>query len=1312
MKSFAILRTNVGLTTNVKIIVDSNYNLSLDSINTNYTLFSHRFKKYRFNSENYYDEILPKFFKNVPPEISYDIKYHEDVDTMYNTFISQYEDLYTGGARNIIENKNYDEEYEYLSPLYLGSELPSNFIIFRIDGSGITNTNKEIFKEEILNKFKTVKVFDLGPTTPIGKWLRMNFTENEYFPHAPLEIDFRTVEFSKWNGIDYIRGGYVSKSLFLDEVFERENEIYTLEKFIFNNYKELKVVFPNILNLTFLFDDTPANPEIKRKWSLNRYFGFYINEMEAHKTLSPYQPPKLKEDVKILENNILYSETSPTNPFIENWSEDKPFYVEIYGNYYLVKKFTEKKGEEILQYQDVGFINEEYQNVNFTYFKIISDEDLTGLESDINKNYGYIDSSGIIKKSDVEYFDIEEFDSADIWLILIDGIYHNIVKTENDNFILNTDYSFNFKKNYFEYKVQSKITSVSFLVDFDNPPKKFDIFKINFTEIKDFDTRIVDTQYSRYEYEKSDSLTNTDEPKLYFENIKSKNEPKDINEYEFADSIVNIPVSSEYTANYETFKIEEDGTLSDIWRTNSVYCRFGFQGSNSFADWPYMLNNSLLLEDFNQCANVFESKVIRKERNLDYFYSVNSSTHSYTHHSLHIESLDSNGSLDVDFVFDIQKYLNIFYEWDYFDYFFKRPHYFEVGKIKKNVKKYSLFNKGDSTIPNNTLFKGLEFKIYSVSNVSLDENGLLEGINVTGLNEFQDYKFSILISEVPNRMVWEIIPNWELEVEYKQDDIVVFDDILYKAKVDNTEFNPSEQIGELSIKSAPYLYNTTWEYYENDILWSPNSTYNLLDINSNTPPSVVYNNGVYYSYYDEGGDDFWNPDLINSGGYDIEDIVLYRGKYYKSMTSSNIIPPGLDLDKNKFSPIGENYKWWAPTNEQSPMWKEIEVWNPGKEYFNSGNMVVHNEIVWMSNNPDGYIDIGEEPGFSTLWIRIYSLAPDSSIIYKPDYNPIIWLNGRYYLIKSNNGNEKLSNGIDIYINKKWKNILINIYYGDSTLPNISNSDRDNLYSEIYSNITAYNFIRAINDMSNKYGFQNYLKYIVIEEDLTVNEYSYDNNIQNLPCIISCETPQGLIVKENSLIKSYIDVKNLNLNIKLTDNKIDKMSKLNWYNGGPIAYTISKNLDEPKVFKNYNSNKNIDYLQIYRFNGYYMPIFIDIELFNWDSLDKKSGNYLFDTNLTNFGLNLERKFRKVNRKRSILKFNNSKTEKSIYPMVDEYGYSYTDFFIFKSTWDPEYFLETVDNKDRLIVKKSIFIKVDKSIGQSSDNKLNDDKNYKL
>jgi hypothetical protein len=63
-----------------------------------------------------------------------------------------------------------------------------------------------------------------------------------------------------------------------------------------------------------------------------------------------------------------------------------------------------------------------------------------------------------------------------------------------------------------------------------------------------------------------------------------------------------IFLSSEYTANYETFKIVS-GELSDIWRKNSIYCRWGFQNSLSANDYPYLLNNSLVFEDYNRTVN-------------------------------------------------------------------------------------------------------------------------------------------------------------------------------------------------------------------------------------------------------------------------------------------------------------------------------------------------------------------------------------------------------------------------------------------------------------------------------------------------------------------------------------------------------------------------------------------------------------------------------------------------------------------------------------------------------------------------------------
>ena len=73
------------------------------------------------------------------------------------------------------------------------------------------------------------------------------------------------------------------------------------------------------------------------------------------------------------------------------------------------------------------------------------------------------------------------------------------------------------------------------------------------------------------------------------------------------------------------------------------------------------------------------------------------------------------------------------------------------------------------------------------------------------------------------------------------------------------------------------------------------------------------------------------------------------------------------------------------------------------------------------------------------------------------------MNNRYYQILLNATNSTLQNGINIYINKKWKNILINIDFADNTIKNLSNTNRDDLYTELNTKLTAHNFINCLND---------------------------------------------------------------------------------------------------------------------------------------------------------------------------------------------------------------------------------------------------------
>ena len=297
------------------------------------------------------------------------------------------------------------------------------------------------------------------------------------------------------------------------------------------------------------------------------------------------------------------------------------------------------------------------------------------------------------------------------------------------------------------------------------------------------------------------------------------------------------------------------------------------------------------------------------------------------------------------------------------------------------------------------------------------------------------------------------------------------------------------------------------------------------------------------------------------------------------------------------------------------------------------------------------------------------------------------MNNSYYMINSNSSNSTLENGINIYINKKWKNILINITITDNTIPNLSEKDRDGLYNDLNKKLTAHNFIQSINNIVNKYDYTDYLNYIIIEEDGSISKYNY-NSIEGLPYYITCETPEEVNMKYSSLNRKPISTpKNLKSS-RTIESISNDLTNLNDYNKVPISAEISKNTNTPMQMINYSGSNDITLDTIYRFSGYYMPIFYDIQLFSKNTFTASVGNYIFDVDLSEFGIMKERKIRKINKDGSVLKLKNDKGQKSIYPMLDEFGYTTTDFFIFSSSWEFEYYVSTSINTPSEVINPTV------------------------
>jgi hypothetical protein len=169
--SFQMVRTNPLLTTNIQVLVDSGYNLYLESINSHKKLSSDVYKNYSIAKDSLYEDLIPKFYKNLPVEIAFYVRNENDKSIVQKEYKNQYDTLYWSGAVKIKDNYSYKEEFEYFAPLYITpSDIPDGFIILRVDEPGIydanssclqlmpdlgiSKTNKENFREEMREKWK------------------------------------------------------------------------------------------------------------------------------------------------------------------------------------------------------------------------------------------------------------------------------------------------------------------------------------------------------------------------------------------------------------------------------------------------------------------------------------------------------------------------------------------------------------------------------------------------------------------------------------------------------------------------------------------------------------------------------------------------------------------------------------------------------------------------------------------------------------------------------------------------------------------------------------------------------------------------------------------------------------------------------------------------------------------------------------------------------------------------------------------------------------------------------------------------------
>jgi len=1257
--SFQILRTNTRLTSNVKIIFDSNSEIYLESFDTNDTLNDTKYKHFKISKDSYFEDKIPVFYDNMPTSIAFDVKFDNDNDIVYSDYSQQFDTIYYAGASNIQDNKFYTEEFEYLAPLYIKKgKIPSNFIILRVDGPcvyekkltdyNVSKTDRNNFRTEIINKWKCVKVFDFNYSTDIGYWMNRNFVENTRFPESPLEVDYKQGNYSRIYGIDYRTGNYTEKSLSLSETMYYEQPHFKMEEFITNLYKENEIIFPNILNFNFLFDDKPSTPNSYNKYSINRYLGFYTENMEHVTTLTPYIQREINTTEGIeIKKNIFYVGNKGVPAFNDNtWDDKKEYYV-----------YAKKDLYRVIRIAYTGPL-ENKPNDGFLY-KIISETDITIQDiRDSVQNTGikveYSDATGNIIKPNTNTNNILYIDKYidrnglnemynDIYLININNDYHILDHTQNDagdfTYSIRCDAGFDITNNNITQWTINKLNN-STITDVQTnsvgKPIVFKIYKVKFYDIKDFDYDRVDTVYSDNEFDNKNKYNEYTEHKLYTTDYLDNSINKDFLEYKIGHEYEGkkVIVSSEYIASDELYEINKNG-LTDIWRKNQSICKWGFTGSISNADYPYKLNNSKKIGgEYNRICDTSATEPSKMDKTNEYFYSVGVLSHENKCDTQSI-FVETDNFKKTEFDISLYEMSNI----DYFSYFFNNVRYNKEGD-KEITCKYSVFINGSDFIPSYSLFRGIKYNIRKVDDIVRDSFNNITSVITDTYNSYNNYKLSVI-----GRFASDDNINIYLNDKYKNILISINISGSFDTQTETSMFYAIDQkITYLhTAKSYITLLNNI-----NDITPSRRVFYHYIDADGKCTHYTNKNNYQFYS--DNINSKTWTysfpPFIIDVETAD--EIKTKRNSYKKSAVKG---PKFNIYDKYK-----TNY-YEIPYDKsfiKDPLARIIEL---NKKEI-APRPQVHGELQEYYNT-----------------IYRYSGA------YEPIFKTIDLFKGYDFdFFTSNSFNINMSAGNvssikdDTNIEWSFKNKAIGVQNNDFCI------------CDLYGNrnrITSSDKLIVDN-----FNYNIPLKSTITKIEILINRKS---DRSDKVCFVF-DGEINLELNGNSISNDFSNKINLN-NYNASTDAFNVFSENVWRQETKIYSIINSELQipiTPDIINNekfgisimcqmYNDKETVIANSAY-IDSVYMNVYFDIDNIDKDDVyfvefDK---NLRFDTDLKNFGMISELQCSKINEVSNILKMRNTGGEVANYPMIDEFGLQYSERFIFKSPFDSDYYIRTKTN----------------------------------
>lgn len=288
--SYQLVRTNPKLTGNIKITISEAGDMWLESIKANPELSKDLYSKVPIDTNQSHPANIFRFLNSgsTPNEIVFDLSEQVDSTKTSKDYRDQYDfSHYFSGVKYLSSNK-YTERMSYFAPLYLNKDVPNYFIVLKLnDPSNFpldqmkslyeAGENTTDYLIDLFSKASIIKTFDLGPESVPGKYIR-DYINNPNFPQSPLTVDFDESSFTTWNGILINEGNFGNRGELLNDLYQSSQPLKFFEENITAGFSRNGIIFPNILNLEFIFNDDSST-----KYDFNRYLGIYVNAIELSK---------------------------------------------------------------------------------------------------------------------------------------------------------------------------------------------------------------------------------------------------------------------------------------------------------------------------------------------------------------------------------------------------------------------------------------------------------------------------------------------------------------------------------------------------------------------------------------------------------------------------------------------------------------------------------------------------------------------------------------------------------------------------------------------------------------------------------------------------------------------------------------------------------------------------------------------------------------------------------------------------------------------------------------------------------------------